>query len=261
MKQRILTAIIALIILVPLIIYGSWPFILISILFACIGLYELMRMYNKNNGTIYELAAFLFLIGIVYPKQDVTLFSWTLTEYDFILLFLVVLMGLMVLSKNVFSFDQVSFIFFATVYVGTAFHVLIETRMLGLNYLFFILFIIWATDSGAYFVGKFIGKRKLWPAISPNKTIGGALGGLLLAVLIGFVFHMVYPFAFPWYTVILISLIISIVGQLGDLVASAMKRYYQIKDFGKLFPGHGGILDRLDSLLFVLIVLSIIQFI
>lgn len=261
MKQRILTAVIALLILVPLIIYGKWPFIVISIVFACVGLYELMRMYNRNNGTIYELVAFLFLIGLVYPKQEATLFSWTLTTYDFILLFLVVLLGIMVLSKNAFSFDQVSFMFFATVYVGTAFHVLIETRMLGLNYLFFILFIIWATDSGAYFVGKFVGKRKLWPAISPNKTIGGALGGLILAVIIGSIFHIVYPFSLPFYSIILISLVISVVGQLGDLVASAMKRHYQIKDFGKLFPGHGGILDRLDSLLFVLIVLSIIQFI
>lgn len=261
MKQRVVTAIIALIILVPLIIYGNWPFIIISLLFACIGLYELLRMYNKNNGTIYELWAFLFLIGIVYPKQDMTLLNWTFTKYDLLLLFVVVLLGIMVLSKNKFSFDQTSFVFFATVYVGAAFYVLIETRMLGLNYLFFILFIIWATDSGAYFVGKFLGKRKLWPEISPNKTIGGALGGLILALIVGVIFHLVYPFSLPWLSVIAVSLVISVVGQLGDLAASAMKRHYQIKDFGNIFPGHGGILDRLDSLLFVLIVLHIIQFI
>lgn len=261
MKQRVITAIIALIILVPLIIYGHWPFIVISILFACIGLFELLRMYNTNKGTIFEVWAFIFLIGIVYPKQELTLFHWTFTKYDVILLFLVGLLGIMVLSKNKFSFDQASFVFFATVYVGAAFYVLIETRMLGLNYLFFILFIIWATDSGAYFVGKFLGKRKLWPEISPNKTIGGALGGLILALIVGAIFHLVYPFPLPWLSVIAVSLVISLVGQIGDLAASAMKRHYHIKDFGNIFPGHGGILDRLDSLLFVLIVLYIIQFI
>src|SRR5699024_2655391 len=114
---------------------------------------------------------------------------------------------------------------------------------------------------GAYFVGKFVGKRKLWPAISPNKTIGGALGGLILAVIIGSIFHIVYPFSLPFYSIILISLVISVVGQLGDLVASAMKRHYQIKDFVMLFLGDVVIVDRLYSLLFVLFVLFFLQFI
>src|SRR5699024_841936 len=178
-----------------------------------------------------------------------------------VLLFVVVLLGLMVVCLNVFSFDQVVLIFFATVHLGRAFDVSIERRMLELNSLFFILFIICQTDLVPYILITLVLKRELWPAISPNKTIGGALGGLILAVIIGSIFHIVYPFSLPFYSIILISLVISVVGQLGDLVASAMKRHYQIKDFGKLFPGHGGILDRLDSLLFVLIVLSIIQFI
>ncbi|HLR69996.1 MAG TPA: phosphatidate cytidylyltransferase, partial [Pseudogracilibacillus sp.] len=175
--------------------------------------------------------------------------------------FLVVLLGATVFTKNQFTFDQAGFIFLATVYIGTAFYVLIESRMLGLNYLLFILFVIWATDSGAYFVGKSLGKRKLWPEISPNKTIGGALGGIVTAIVVGAIFHAIYPFDLSWVSLILVVVIISLVGQVGDLVASAVKRHFNVKDSGKLFPGHGGILDRLDSLMFVLIVLHIIQFV
>lgn len=261
MKQRILTALIALVILVPLIIYGEWPFIVFTYVFAAIGLYELMRMYRSEQGILYGMVAFVFLLLLVYPATEFHLITLVLTRYDILLLFLVVLLGMTVFSKNRFTFNEAGFFFLATTYVGTAFHVLIETRLLGLNYLLFILFIIWATDSGAYFVGKSLGKRKLWPEISPNKTIGGALGGIVMALIVGTVFHLIYPFDLSWISVLLLTLLISIVGQLGDLVASAMKRHYGIKDFGRLFPGHGGILDRLDSLLFVLIVLYIIQFI
>src|SRR5699024_10313800 len=134
-------------------------------------------------------------------------------------------------------------------------------RMAGLDYLLFILFIIWATDSGAYFVGKYFGKRKLWPEISPNKTIGGALGGILFALVTGSIFHLVCPLDYSFVSIVGIIVLISVVGQIGDLVASAMKRHYPVKTSGKIFPVHGGILDRLDSLLFVLLMLKLIHFV
>jgi len=129
-----------------------------------------------------------------------------------------------------------------------------------LHVFLFILFVIWATDSGAYFIGRKFGKRKLWPEISPNKTIGGAIGGILFALLLAFVFQLIYPFEKSILSISLIAIVISIFGQLGDLVASAMKRKYNIKDFGHIFPGHGGVLDRLDSFIFVLLVLQMIQY-
>lgn len=260
MKQRLLTAFIALIILVPIIIYGSWPFILIAYILATIALFELMRMYQPKKGIGYLIISTLFLWLIIYPSSELTMNNVTITHFDIIVLFVVVLLTITVLSKNRFTFDQASFLLLATVYIGTAFYFLITIRLGGLNYFLFILFIIWATDSGAYFIGKAFGKRKLWPEISPNKTIGGAVGGIIMALIVGVLFQLIYPFDKSMITVIVITIVISIFGQIGDLVASAIKRHYQVKDSGKIFPGHGGILDRLDSLLFVLIILHVLQF-
>lgn len=260
MKERVITAIIALLILVPIIIYGNWPFIIFAYLLATIGLFELMRMYQKEKAKSYVMIALPFLWLLMIPAQEWGIGMVAVDKNSILILLLVLLLTLSVVTKNTFTFDQASFILFVTLYVGTAFYFLLVMRMTGLNYFLFILFIVWATDSGAYFIGKFFGKRKLWPAISPNKTIGGAIGGVSAALIVGVVFQLVYPFDFSMGYVIFITIIISLVGQLGDLVASAIKRHYDIKDFGKLFPGHGGVLDRVDSLLFVFIVLHLIQF-
>src|SRR5690625_3298490 len=261
MKQRILTAIIGLIIFIPIIWYGNWPFVIIAYLLATVALFELIRMYFPNGIVLNMVISSIFLWLIMFPKDTVSFSSITMTKLEIIILFALVLLIFTVITKNKFTFDHGAFLLFATLYVGIAFYLLIELRFEGLNYLLFVLFIIWATDSGAYFTGKLFGKRKLWPEISPNKTIGGAIGGVICALLVGMVFQISYPFEHTFLVIIIFSIVISIVGQIGDLVASAIKRHYEIKDFGRIFPGHGGILDRLDSLLFVLLVLYIVPFV
>lgn len=261
MKQRILTAFIALIIIAPIIVYGRWPFIVIAYFLATVALFELMRMYHAEKGWLYLLISTVFLWLLLFPSPEIMVYTFTITKFEVIVLFVVLLLTITVLSKNRFTFDQASFLLLATIYIGTAFYFLMNTRFVGLNYFLFILFVIWATDSGAYFVGKAFGKRKLWPDISPNKTIGGAIGGIGIALIVGISFHLIYPFDQSLITIIFITIVISIFGQIGDLVASAIKRHYDVKDSGKIFPGHGGILDRLDSLLFVVIVLHILQFV
>jgi phosphatidate cytidylyltransferase len=113
----------------------------------------------------------------------------------------------------------------------------------------FVSVCVWASDSCAYFVGRSLGRRKLAPALSPNKTIEGAVGGLLGALLFGAAFG--YWIHLPVRDGIVIGLLAGILGPLGDLFESALKRELGIKDFGSLMPGHGGALDRIDSLLFV----------
>ena len=261
MKQRILTAIIGLVIFIPVIWYGNLPFVIIAYLLGTVALFELIRMYFPN-GFIWKLIlSSIFLWMIMFPRESVSFVNVTWTKLEVIVLFAVTLLVMTVVTKNKFTFDHGAFLLFATMYVGIAFYLLIELRHEGLNYLLFVLFIIWATDSGAYFTGKLFGKRKLWPEISPNKTIGGAIGGVICALLVGMIFQISYPFEHTFLVIIIFSIVISIVGQIGDLVASAIKRHYEIKDFGRIFPGHGGILDRLDSLLFVLLVLYIVPFV
>jgi len=110
------------------------------------------------------------------------------------------------------------------------------------------------TDTFAYFGGYFIGKHKLCPSISPNKTIEGAIVGTLVGVMVSTLFYLfVINNSINIAILIGITLVLSLVGQLGDLFFSSIKRYYKVKDFSNLIPGHGGILDRLDSIIFVIL--------
>ena len=111
--------------------------------------------------------------------------------------------------------------------------------------------IVWITDSGAYLVGRQIGKHKL-TAISPNKTWEGSIGGSVIAVIAAAIYTYYFPQAYGWWIMLAISILLSVAGQFGDLVESALKRFYHVKDSGSVLPGHGGILDRFDSMLIVL---------
>lgn len=120
----------------------------------------------------------------------------------------------------------------------------------GRAWVAFVLVVIMAGDSAAYFLGKHFGKRKLAPVLSPSKTVEGAFGYLLGSVVIGVVAWTVLALPAGLMEIILLSLILSILGQLGDLFESQLKRAFTVKDSGELLPGHGGVLDRLDSLIF-----------
>ncbi|HLQ73839.1 MAG TPA: phosphatidate cytidylyltransferase [Bacillota bacterium] len=261
MKQRIVTAILALIVFVPFLIIGGLPFIIFSYFLATIAIFELLRMNKLIDKLTPKLISVIVLWLILIPSTIATPWNELLTKEEVLILFVMLILGYSVLSKNKFTFNEAGFTLLSVIYVALGFYFLVETRLLGLEYLLFILFIIWATDTGAYFSGKFFGKRKLWPKISPNKTIEGALGGLTLALIVALIFHIVYPFTYSITYIAVVAILISIVGQIGDLVASAIKRTYDVKDSGNILPGHGGILDRLDSLLFMIPLLYIINFI
>lgn len=263
MKQRIITAIFAMIIFVPFVLYGKWPFTLFIYFLATVGLMELIRMSKgiKENGIFPIILSVLFMWFLLLPEDTSIHVEQWLTKIDAVILFVMLLLAYTVLSKNKFTFEHAGFILITTLYISLGFYFLNVTRGEGLNYVLFVLFLIWSTDTGAYFTGRAFGKHKLWPVISPNKTIEGAIGGIVSALAVGIVFHLVYPFTISLGVLCLVIVAISIVAQIGDLVASAYKRHFQVKDSGKLLPGHGGILDRLDSLLFVVPFLYLIQFI
>jgi phosphatidate cytidylyltransferase len=149
-----------------------------------------------------------------------------------------------------------------TLYVGWLLGLLVALRLKpdtvyfihnsGRNLVLLAIFATFGSDTAAYFIGKAIGRHKLAPAVSPGKTWEGAVAGLFGAVIISFIFYLDTPLWLPLDSiqVVILGLLISVFGQLGDLVESLLKRNFGVKDSGGLMPGHGGILDRLDSILF-----------
>lgn len=260
MKQRIITAIVAAAIFLPIVMYGKFPFLLFVYLLASIGLYELVKMKGLPILSFGSVYSFILLWAILLPQSAMNLLdNYGYTKADILLISMILLLSYTVLSKNRFTIDDAGFLVMSVLYVGFGFYYLYETRQTGLIYIFFVLFTIWATDSGAYFVGRAMGKKKLWPEISPNKTIEGSIGGIVCAWIVALLFAVLSSIETTFFQLFVMSTLISIFGQIGDLVESAFKRYYGVKDSGNLLPGHGGILDRLDSLIFVLPVLHVLN--
>ncbi|MBY0120661.1 phosphatidate cytidylyltransferase [Bacillus sp. S/N-304-OC-R1] len=252
MKQRIITAIVFGAIFIPVTIYGGLPITILAYLFASVALYEVLKMRKINILSVPGLISLLLLWVIMVPQQlrDI-LEGIRYSKIEFVLLAVLLFLTYTVASKNRFTFDDVAFSILATLYVGIGFYFFIETREAGLVYIFYSLFIIWATDSGAYFIGRAMGKNKLWPEISPNKTIEGSVGGVICALIVAALFVLFSNIEATFLQLSIITIVLSVFGQIGDLVESALKRHYDVKDSGNLLPGHGGILDRFDSLLFV----------
>ncbi len=140
----------------------------------------------------------------------------------------------------------------AVVYIPVLISGLIRIRNTGqgILWIFFLLAIVFAGDIGAYYAGSYLGRRKLCPSVSPNKTIEGAIGGLCANLLVGGIIKAVFLPSLPWAMSLVMFLFIGAAGQTGDLYESALKRSVQVKDSGALLPGHGGMLDRIDALLF-----------
>ncbi|EUJ33550.1 phosphatidate cytidylyltransferase [Listeria floridensis FSL S10-1187] len=262
MKTRIITAIVALIIFIPFVVIGGIPFELVSILLASIAVYEILTMTKHPLLSVNGIVTMLLTWLVVVPDRYLTWFNHIgLSLMQLIFIAIALLLAYTVFSRNKFHFDQAGIAVLAAFYVGMGFHHLALTRDAGFYYVLFALLIVWSTDTGAYFIGRAIGKHKLAPHVSPNKTVEGFIGGIVSALVVAGGFFYFFDLGDNFVAVFLGLIVLSIFGQLGDLVESALKRFYGVKDSGKIMPGHGGILDRFDSLLFVLPLLHILQII
>lgn len=259
MKTRIITGLWAGAIFVSMIALGGSPFVILMGVLALIGLSEFTLMRN------HKLMAFPFLVTsllVVFPfvvmllERKLLFSKFPMATNQWMVLGLMLLLFWTVVTKNRFTFEDASFYFVSAIYlvVGFSSFAIVRLSEDGLAKVLLVLFIIWATDSGAYFTGKAIGKTKLWPSISPNKTIEGAIGGIVFGVVTGLLYILVEPIL-PVWEMIVLALVVAVVGQLGDLVQSAYKRQFGVKDSGHLLPGHGGILDRFDSMIAVFTVI------
>jgi phosphatidate cytidylyltransferase len=253
LKQRIITGLIAGCFFLLLLWLGSYWFTGLIIGLAIVGYDEYLRMLQlRNNRTLYLFGLIgVLVISAPWDQWGITLaVPWDKLIWLLMLLFLTIT----VWTKNKVNLDQAALIFIGVVYLGFGFHYMIATRLLephGLFWTLLVLICLWSADSGAYFGGMLFGKHLLWPAISPKKTYEGALGGIILSVVVTLVFSYAKPELLSVKHALLLAVVIAIVGQLGDFIQSAYKRAKGIKDTGTLLPGHGGVLDRVDSWLIV----------
>ncbi len=254
MKKRLISAIIMLAVFVPLIILGGIFFEIGITIVSILALRELLNIYEKDNKIplIIKILSYLS-IGLLVMCADSLLPCISL-----ILLFLFI--PIIFIDKKEYNYNNASVLFGIVLFLGIMFYSLCNIRFASLEEFLYLILITILTDTFAYFGGRLLGKHKLIPKISPNKTIEGSIIGSMVGTLIPcFIYLFFVNPAINIAILILMTLAISILGQIGDLLFSSIKRYLKIKDFSNLIPGHGGILDRFDSVLIASLVYTIIK--
>ncbi len=251
MTLRIFTLVIFFAIFIPLMVIGGAPS---AVLLAVLSVITYLEMLKMKEIPFLSLPAIISIIGLIayILSGSVPAALYFLTDMNILILILTLLVTVMLFSKQSINIEDVAYMLFGVFYIGNGFQTMLTVRMESLYLLFYFFIVIWSTDTGAYGFGKLMGKRKLAPQLSPNKTVEGFLGGILLAVIVANIYLFLIPATIPLFSNIFVIMIISIAGQLGDLVESAIKRKYDFKDSGNILPGHGGMFDRFDSSIFVM---------
>jgi phosphatidate cytidylyltransferase len=252
LKQRVITALWG----IPLVIAAVWfdePLPWFTILVAVVGLLACLEFYRISGVsktlplTVFGLLFTVLFIG--YPHCTFASVLPVLLTTAVVLSMII----LVVMRKKEGAFSSWAWMMGGILYIGWLLGLLVTLRLdVGRDWLYLVLFTTFGSDTAAYFIGRAFGKRKLAPGISPGKTWEGAAAGVFGGVIIALLFTFSSPWQLPlnYLEAILLGAVISIFGQFGDLAESLYKRSFGVKDSGSIMPGHGGILDRIDSILF-----------
>ena len=250
-KTRLLSGIVLVIAALVLIITGGDVLLVSTLLISWIGMFELYRIFHieKSAPGIVGYAA----AAVYYANLR---FGFLPDLMMLVLGLLIVLMFVYVFTYPKYQTEQLLAAFFGVFYVAVMLSYVYQTRMLGAGtYIVWLIFLCsWGCDTCAYCVGMLIGKHKMSPVLSPKKSVEGAVGGVVGAALLGAVYAAVVGSHLeaenPVITYAIICAVGALISMVGDLAASAIKRNHNIKDYGTLIPGHGGIMDRFDSVIF-----------
>ena len=260
MKARIISAITMIFIAVPLLLYGGLPFKIFVTILGGLSLFELFGVREKEKKFPMILKILLLIIFcLIVFFGNVNTESIHMDYKFLILLFDVLFLPVVFINDNSkYNISDALFLIGSVVFLGTVFNLITIIREKDLLYFIYLLLITIFTDTFALLCGKFMGKHKLCEKISPNKTIEGAVGGSILGTIIAIIFYvLVINYNANILILIVTTLLLSIIGQIGDLFFSSIKRTYNVKDYSNLIPGHGGILDRFDSFIFVVMLYTL----
>lgn len=257
MGKRVLSAFIMLLVFIPLLVIGGKPFAILMALLSVMGLYELLSLRETKKNFPFLMKIFAFILVLFFSLNNFTSIDF---EYSIdyrvmgFILFVFLLPIIFINDSKKYNINDALFLIGSILFIGLSFNLIIITRNYDISYIIYILLITTLTDTFALFTGMLVGKTKFAPSISPKKTYEGFFGGLLVGVVAAVsYYHVVINPSLPLVILILVTTLLAVLGQLGDLAFSAIKRYYGVKDFSNLIPGHGGILDRLDSIIFVIL--------
>ncbi len=250
-RTRLISAFVLVALGLAIIIPGGPVLLVSTALISLIGYFELMRVFKIQGkapailGYIFTAVYYADLYFKFYPYLELL-----------IVVFLILLLFVYVFTFPKYHADGIMAAFFGVFYVTVMLSFIYQTRMMkhGLYIVWLIFLCSWGCDASAYVIGKLFGRHKMAPVLSPKKSIEGAVGGVagsfLFTLLYGFVFKPQLEVTVPEIIILcLISSVGALISMVGDLAASAIKRNYDIKDYGHLIPGHGGILDRFDSVI------------
>lgn len=247
---RVLTALVA----GPLVIWltwlGGWPFTILILVAAGISLYEFLGMVERSSPICLGIT---WLVGMGLAWGSTTAWFASHAWFAFMAGLMILLLAHLVFPGPVRgSADRAAMSILGVLYAGGLTACLLHLRMLehGWAWVILVMMITWGSDTAAYFAGRAFGRHKLYPAISPGKTIEGAVGGLAGSVTFTVVAWATFFPQLPLAHGLVLAVIGGAIGQAGDLVESMLKRSVGVKDSGKLLPGHGGLLDRIDALIF-----------
>lgn len=256
--KRLITAAVGFPLVVLLIVFGNkYVMDVVSAVIAIIAMYEYSKCVSKEakfiSGVGYLAASLIAFMHVVPASALNTVMTLGVPILLTILFLNVIISNMKITFKDMaFSFVGILYIIGFLGFVPLLYGV--TGKISGKFLIWFVIFAAWGTDAFAYWCGKGFGKHK-FSEVSPNKTIEGCIGGIFGAIvfsLVGsYIMNTYFSTEISYCTIAILSSILSAIGQIGDFSASAVKRYFGIKDFSELFPGHGGMLDRIDSVMFI----------
>ncbi len=256
---RLRSSVILMIVAIASIVLGEWVLYGVLAVISMIGLMELYRVVGVNKslaGAVGYIGGAVWFLYVALKQYGL---EGQLNMQLIVAGFTVLLLGVYVLTFPKFNSEQITMVFFGLFYVAVTLSYIYMVRMQECGaYTVWLIFIgSWGSDTMAYVVGRKLGKTKIAPKLSPKKSLEGLLGGIFGAALIGFIYALIFKsqlqtsFSNPCLVFAIVGAAGSVVSQIGDMAASAIKRNKNIKDYGTLIPGHGGILDRFDSVIFI----------